>query len=129
MQSDEVHSVRRLPHRCGYSVRAGGTAVRGKPDMDAQGNEERAGDPGPCSARRRDWIGGRGPDPDMVCAALTDSNRSQSEENPVLDQAGGEPSGRFFALIRSADRVKLPAADACTFARFGRSVELNPGRF
>ena len=70
LQSDEVHSVRRLPHRSGHSVRAGRPAVCGKPGLDAPGHEERAGDAGQHSARGRHRIGGRGSDPDLVCPAL-----------------------------------------------------------
>ena len=52
LPSDEVHSVRRLPHRCGNPVRAGRPDVRGKPGLDAPGHEERAGDAGQYPARR-----------------------------------------------------------------------------
>src|SRR5437764_1118721 len=40
---DEVHSVRRLPHRCGNPVCVGRPDICGKPGLDAPRHEERAG--------------------------------------------------------------------------------------
>ena len=68
--SDEVHSVHRLPRRCGHPLCARRPDVRRQPSLDAPGDEERAGNAGQYPADRRHRLGGRGSGPDLVRAAV-----------------------------------------------------------
>jgi membrane protease subunit HflC len=70
LPSDEVHSVRRLPHRCGNPVCAGRHHVRGEPGLDATGDEERDRDAGPYPACGGHRIGSRRLDSGLAGPAL-----------------------------------------------------------